>query len=238
LLPASLEAIQSRLDDDQVVLDIGAWAKPLTRADWIVDLMPYESRGLLGGEGGGPERFSAETWLVRDICAREPLPFGDDEIDFAICSHTLEDVRDPIWVCSELGRVAKAGYVEVPSRLEEQCYGVNGPWVGWSHHRWLVDLVDGVFEFVAKPGMLEGRADLQFPSWVREVLSPEDRVVTHFWEGQLTCRERIFYEPAELDDYLAQPVRERRAELEARRATRSLSDRSAGFLRRARRLLR
>ena len=57
-----------------------------------------------------------------------------------ICSHTLEDVRDPIWVCSEIQRVAKAGYIEVPSRLEEQSYGFQGPWVGWGHHHWLIEV--------------------------------------------------------------------------------------------------
>src|SRR5204863_8798249 len=39
-----------------------------------------------------------------------------------------------------INRVGKAGYIEVPSRLEEQTLGVHGPWVGWSHHRWLVDV--------------------------------------------------------------------------------------------------
>ncbi len=60
---------------------------------------------------------------MRDICDHEPYPFGDQEFDFVICSQTLEDVRDPIWVCSEINRIGKAGYIEVPSRLEEQSWG-------------------------------------------------------------------------------------------------------------------
>jgi len=55
-----------------------------------------------------------------------------------VCSHTLEDVRDPIWVGAELQRVAAAGYIEVPCLREELTYGIQGPWVGWGHHRWLV----------------------------------------------------------------------------------------------------
>ena len=43
----------------------------------------------------------------------------DDQFDLAICVTTLEDIRDPIWACHELNRVARAGYVEVPSRLED-----------------------------------------------------------------------------------------------------------------------
>src|SRR5438034_907021 len=172
MLPASARRISQRVGEDAQVLDVGGWANPFPRADWVIDLMPYETRGLYGAAPPGPERFDEGTWMRRDICDREPWPFEDDRFDFAICSQTLEDVRDPIWVCSELTRVARAGYAEVPSRLEEQCRGVNGPWVGWSHHHWLVDEVDGGLEFVLKPHMLHARDDLSFPPWVSTLLRP------------------------------------------------------------------
>jgi hypothetical protein len=40
-----------------VVLDVGGWGRPFTRADWVLDLMPYETRGLYGRDGTGEERF-------------------------------------------------------------------------------------------------------------------------------------------------------------------------------------
>ena len=83
--------------------------------------------GLLRLRRAPARALQRDTWIQRDICDREPYPFDDDELDFVICSHTLEDVRDPIWVCSEMARIAKAGYIEVPSRLEEQSYGFQGP---------------------------------------------------------------------------------------------------------------
>src|SRR4051794_26446337 len=109
MLETSAERILERLGPDDVVLDIGAWGRPLTRADWVMDLKPYETRGYLGHYGPMPERFSKDTWIVRDICDREPYPFCDKELDFVVCSQTLEDVRDPVWVCSEMVRIAKAG---------------------------------------------------------------------------------------------------------------------------------
>src|SRR5689334_4849152 len=148
MLDASLTRFLERLGPDDQVLDVGGWGKPLTRADWVLDLMPYETRGLYGVEGEPPERFTADTWVVRDICDAEPSPFADDQFDFVVCSHVLEDVRDPIRVCSELARVAKAGYIEVPSRLEEQSFGFQGPWVGWGHHHWLIDVEGDSIEFV------------------------------------------------------------------------------------------
>src|SRR3954468_7369774 len=157
MLAASAERILEQLGPDDVVLDIGGWADPLPRADWVMDAMPYATRGLYEREGwvqprdGEPERFDESRWIQRDICDREPFPVGEGELDFVICSQTLEDIRDPIWVCREMARVGKAGYIEVPSRLEEQSLGVQGPYAGWPHHRWLVDVSGSALDFVAKP---------------------------------------------------------------------------------------
>lgn len=185
------------------MLDIGAWGKPLTRANWVMDLEPYETRGLYGREGPLPEHFTADTWIRRDICDREPYPFGDGELDFVICSHTLEDVRDPIWVCSEMVRIAKAGYIEVPSRLEEQSYGFQGPWAGWGHHRWLIDVDDGRIDFVFKHHVVHNRDSDRFPPGFQQRLTSEQRVHTLFWEGSFDYRERVFVSAEQLDPYLA-----------------------------------
>jgi hypothetical protein len=156
---------------------------------------------------------------VRDICAREPWPFADDRFDFAICSHTLEDVRDPIWVCQELQRVAKAGYIEVPSRVEEQAFGVQGAWVGWGHHHWLVDIDDGGLEFVFKHHILHGNERFQVPREVAQRLAPEERVQTLWWERSFDVRERVFVDPPEaLDDYLMAVVPDKQPQRHGLRA--------------------
>lgn len=203
------------LAEDALVLDVGGWARPFARADWVLDLLPYESRGLYGYEHGSraDERYSADTWVARDICAREPWPFENDQFEFAICSHTLEDVRDPVWVCQELQRVAAAGYIEVPSRLQEQAPYVQGRHVGWGHHHWLVDIVDGGLEFVFKHHLIHGDRRFQVPPKVAAALTAEQRVQTLWWEGGFPARERIFIEsPQELDEYLLAvvPPRSRR----------------------------
>ena len=210
MLESSLQRILSDVGPEDVVLDIGAWGRPLTRADWVMDLMPYETRGLYGRDGPDPERFSAETWIRRDICDREPYPFADKSVDFVICSHTLEDVRDPIWVCDEMVRIAKAGYLEVPSRLEEQSYGFQGPWAGWGHHRWLIEKQGDRLDFVFKHHVLHNRESDRFPAGFQQGLEPEQRVVSLWWEGSFKYGERVFVSAEELDPYLADFVSENR----------------------------
>ena len=213
MLEASTARLLERLGDSDLVLDVGGWAKPFARADWVLDLLPYDTRGLYGYEQGDrdEERFSADTWVVRDICAREPWPFADDQFDFAICSHTLEDVRDPVWVCQELQRVARAGYIEVPSRMQEQAPYIQGAHAGWGHHHWLVDIGDGSIDFVFKHHVIHGDKRFQVPTKVATKLTPEERVQTLWWEGGFEARERIFVRsPEELQEYLRAVVPPRR----------------------------
>jgi hypothetical protein len=208
MLAASAERIERTLPREAQVLDVGGWGRPFARADWVIDLMPYATRGLYGSDGTPPERFDQDTWVVRDLCAREPWPFEDGRFDFAVCSQTLEDLRDPVWVCSELTRVARAGYVEVPSRLEEQSIGVHGPWAGWSHHHWLIDVGEDSIEFVFKSHSIHSNDAAHFPRGFHETLSEEQRVQTLWWEGGFSFAERVMYTGEELDGYLESFVAE------------------------------
>jgi hypothetical protein len=205
VLPASEQRILDRLTPEDLVLDVGAGASPFVRADWVLDLVAYEDRGLYGYDDArrAAERFTAATWVRQDMCARESWPFADGQFDFAVCSHVLEDVRDPVWVCQELTRVAKAGYIEVPSRLEEQAWGAQGPWVGWGHHHWLIDVAPASIEFVFKHHVLHGHPDEHFAAGFAQTLTPEQRVQQLWWEGPFEARERIFTDPLALVDYLS-----------------------------------
>lgn len=210
MLESSRRRILELVTPDDSVLDVGGWADPVGRADWVIDLMPYASRGLYARKGWIAPReevecFSVATWVERDICDRAPWPFADEQFDFALCSHTLEDVRDPLWVCAELVRVARAGYIELPSRLEEQSWGVEGPFAGWSHHRWLVDMREGSIEFVAKPHAMHARPEACFPAGFWPALSAEERVQSMWWEASFAFAERVFVEEP-IEPYLDELV--------------------------------
>lgn len=137
------------------VVDVGGGANPCWRADYVVDGLRYDQRGALAKGAIAGERVTPATWIQLDLCDRTPWPFPDKYFDVALCTHVLEDLRDPIWVCSELTRVAKAGYVEVLSRLAEQSRGVEHPcYAGYHHHRWLVSFHDNTMVFRFKPHSL------------------------------------------------------------------------------------
>jgi hypothetical protein len=202
MLEAHRAQLLARLPEGARVLDVGGWAAPLSRADWVIDLMPYEGRGLYGTDPD-PERFTQQTWVQRDICAAEPWPFADGEFDYVVCSHTLEDVRDPVRVCDEIVRVGKAGYVEFPSRLEEQAWGVEGPWVGYSHHHWLceADREAKRLTFTFKPHALHA-APRHLPAGFAQRLTAEQRVDWLWWEGSFAAEERIHLDAVTLEEDL------------------------------------
>jgi SAM-dependent methyltransferase len=198
--PTNVAKVLSMIADSDRVLDIGGWAMPFPRADVVVDTKPYETRGMLGRVYDGPERFSAETWHVRDLCAREPFPFPDKYFDYVICSHVLEDIRDPIFVASEIERIGKRGYVETPSRLVEQSVGVESrKYCGYCHHRWYVESEGDGLVFTLKSDWPMRSWKLHLPRRVFRGAREEETVVALFWDGHLPVRERLLITLAEIE---------------------------------------
>lgn len=188
----NVDEIVRRIKDADIVLDIGGWFRPFNRADWVIDIMPYETRGAGGCDGTGKEYFSKQRWLQIDACDRKPLPFKDKEIDFVICSHTLEDIRDPVYLCSEICRVGKRGYIEVPSRLAELSFGVESRnYAGYVHHRWIIDIEENKITFLIKPLFIHLRWKYHFPSSYGKRLAQRERVQWLFWDYSFKSQEQI-----------------------------------------------
>ncbi|MCZ7651564.1 MAG: class I SAM-dependent methyltransferase [Thermoanaerobaculia bacterium] len=212
----SVEQLLVQLGPDDLVLDVGGWACPFNRAQWILDAQPWETRGFYRTFGGfpfqGPEEewFTPETWVVRDICGPERWPFDDKTFDFAICSHTLEDVRDPLFVCAELQRVAKRGYIEIPSRVWESCRGIERPgMVGLSHHRWFVDRSADGLEFLQKFSFVHTHWRFSLPRAYWRALPEEAKVTMLWWERSFPAREVTLHGVGTLEAAIEAYVRER-----------------------------
>jgi len=65
------------------------------------------------------------------------LPFKDNQFDFVISSHIIEHVEDVPFFISELERISKKGYIELPTKLEDNLVFENK-----TDHLWHTDFDD------------------------------------------------------------------------------------------------
>jgi SAM-dependent methyltransferase len=187
------------------VLDVGGWYQPFNLATHVIDLMPYQTRRVHEAlDPQDKERFSAATWLIADVCT-PPWPFTDGFFDFAVCSNLLEDVRDPLAVCRELNRVARAGYIETPSRLREifskerwlrlKLLLGRLPEIGFYHHRWFVEIEQSHLRFSAKTAVLaENHHHYITRGDIGRKLTEVESGIGLFWTGGFTFEE-VFIDP-------------------------------------------
>jgi hypothetical protein len=193
MLDTNVDRVMAAIEPHHLVLDIGGWARPFNRANWVLDAEPFDTRGYYGAnrpaQGGDREFFTKDTWVVRDICEHTPYPFADKQFDYVTCSHVLEDVRDPLWVCSEMRRIAKRGYIEMPSREAESCRGTEPNQVGWSHHRWY--------------HRIHSHWRLSFPSSHLRSLSQERQVQWLFWDDCFDFEELTIHGVDNIEAHLA-----------------------------------
>lgn len=107
----SLRRLHVPVKSNDLVLEVGSGGNPYARSNVLVDAY-YETR----------ERHFAP--LISDrptvLALAENLPFKDQSFDFVIASHVLEHSHNPDKFLTELMRVAKAGYIEVPDAFMER----------------------------------------------------------------------------------------------------------------------
>jgi hypothetical protein len=112
------------------------------------------------------------------------------KFDFAICTHTLEDLSNPLLVCQQISKIAKSGYVAIPSKFIELSrlsqtgleVNINGKgFRGYIHHRWIFQIENN--KFIAYPKLNFLDADDFFDSIAKLDLSIRD--LNFMWENKL-----------------------------------------------------
>jgi len=111
-------------DNDFKVVDLGGSANPWCDelVDYYVDVTGTSNR-LIKGDLQHPD-----TWAkIRATKAK-----------FFICTHTLEDIRDPGWVLAQAFGTFQGGFIAVPNKHQELSRGMESwKYPGWCHHRWI-----------------------------------------------------------------------------------------------------
>ena len=90
------------------ILDLGCsnityW----NEANHFADIFDYE------------EEFKKKNLTFTQIKSGENLPFKDKEFDYVILSHVLEHVPNILEFKQEVERIAKSGYIELPTKLAD-----------------------------------------------------------------------------------------------------------------------
>ncbi len=107
----SLRRLHCPVDSNALVLEVGSGGNPYPRSNVLLDA--YETTR---------ERHWVPLRIDRPMVLGyvENLPFRDGAFDFVIASHVLEHSSNPERFLSELQRVARAGYIEVPDAFMER----------------------------------------------------------------------------------------------------------------------
>lgn len=84
------------------------------------------------------------------------------KFDFSICSHTLEDIFNPLEIISFLEKISMRGYIAVPSKYNEFTKLFNNKYRGNAHHKQFFDIIDNQLIIYPKFSWIETdeRSDL------------------------------------------------------------------------------
>ena len=109
--------------------------------------------------------------------------------DYAICTHTLEDVYNPFTALEMLPKIAKAGVITMPSLRSELSKVESNDWIGFIHHRWIFDVNNGEMLIIPKLEFLS--------SLVKDTIKfiPSQEEIRYEWSGHIPYQ--IF-----MDNYL------------------------------------
>jgi len=121
---SSIDYINTLLSkkSDWKILDIGCGLNPNRYANVICDIQDLS-------------KFYKGKKFVKII--EKKLPFKDKEFDFVIASHVMEHVEHVEFFIKELERISSKGYIELPTKLEDNLVFENK-----KEHLWHMDFED------------------------------------------------------------------------------------------------
>jgi Methyltransferase domain len=129
---------EPRPPDAGLVLEVGSGQSPHPRADVLVDK-------YVADDFERPQETEIEVAKPFVVGDGQQLPFSDGSFAYAIALHVLEHATEPERFAHELGRVARAGFVQVPSSVSELTFG-------WPYHPWLIEREEDTLVFRPRDG--------------------------------------------------------------------------------------
>ena len=160
------------------ILDIGCNIAPVEFAQTVADVQNFSKFY---------EEKNKKFVLIKD----KNLPFSNNQFDFVYASHVIEHVEDLSFFISELKRISRKGYIELPSLLEDNLVlSTNSS----DDHKWMFK-----FDDVEKVLLVEKKKQLIEPFITHGVLFDSLRknfrsslVLELYWENEINYEFRDF----------------------------------------------
>ena len=169
---SSKKYIDKLLDDNPnwKVLDIGCGYGAHKKASVVCDLQDLS-------------KFYKDKTFIK--LESEILPFKDKEFDFVIASHVLEHVKDVDIFIKELERVSSKGYIEVPTKLEDNLVFENK-----KDHIWHMEFNDINYELIIskKVQYFEPILTVSTIKKLSEIFK-QSLVLELYWENQIKYKK-------------------------------------------------
>lgn len=102
------------------------------------------------------------------------------KFDFSICSHTMEDVFNPIDLSNILSKISHRGYIAVPSKFDEFSKLYNNKYRGNAHHKQFFDIINNKLIIFPKFSWIE--TDERSNKILEHYIANE---LTFFWEDSI-----------------------------------------------------
>ncbi len=160
------------------ILDIGCNLAAVEFAQTVADVQNFS-------------KFYEEKNKKFVLIENKNLPFSNNQFDFVYASHVIEHVEDLSFFISELKRISRQGYIELPSILEDNLIlSANSS----EDHKWMFK-----FDDVDKVLLVEKKKQLIEPFITHGVLFDSLRknfrsslVLELYWENEINYEFRDF----------------------------------------------
>lgn len=176
-----------RINPKDKVVDIGGSMRQhdQIKIDTLIDLIRPEEAPY------GPSSLKAKNFVSCDF-TKQKLPFSDNQFDFCLCTHTIEDLNNPLLLLDEMSRIAKRGYITTPSMGKDMVFS-HIDYTNWltgsrrvpgdGHHKWFVKKQKSKLILIPKNYPILYSSNFNFINWSGE---PETQ---YYWEKQIDYQE-------------------------------------------------
>ena len=135
------------------------------------------------------EAFKNVGLKYTQIKPYEKLPFSNKEFDYVILSHVLEHVPNLVDFTNEVVRIAKAGYIELPTKLNDNIvFGCDEEVFG---HKWWFEVDDDNQELLSteKKDALEKFLSVG-SVWQLQKYYEDSFILQFYWENDIILKKR------------------------------------------------